>query len=95
MRLSRPRWRQPRPAARRAQLVLFAKLYDVAPDGTKVLQNRLISPVRVGDVTKPVQRDLPGASCTASPTGHRIQLVVAASDVGVRRQHRCRSRSRS
>ena len=36
------------------KLVLFAKVYDVAPDGTKTLQNRLISPVRVADVTKPV-----------------------------------------
>ena len=47
------------------KLVLFAKLYDVAPDGTQTLQNRLISPVRVGDVTKPVDVTLP-AWCSAS-----------------------------
>ena len=45
--------------------MLFAKIYDVAPDGTKMLQNRLISPVRVADVTKPVTSRCP-ASCSAS-----------------------------
>ena len=61
------------------KLVLFAKVYDVAPDGTKTLQHRLISPVRVADVTKPVHVELP-AVVQRFATGHRIQLVVAASD---------------
>jgi putative CocE/NonD family hydrolase len=61
------------------QLVLFAKVYDVAPDGTKVLKNRLISPQRVADVTKPVTLRLPGIVHRFA-TGHRIQVVVAASD---------------
>jgi ABC-2 type transport system ATP-binding protein len=60
-------------------LVLFAKLYDVAPDGTVTLHHRLISPVRVGDVTKPVRVELPGV-VQRVPRGHRIQVVVAASD---------------
>lgn len=61
------------------QLVLFAKIYDIAPDGTKTLHNRLVSPVRVGDVTKPVTITLP-AVVQRFPAGHRIQVVLAASD---------------
>ncbi|QNN51510.1 CocE/NonD family hydrolase [Nocardioides mesophilus] len=61
------------------QLVLFVKLYDVAPDGTPTLKNRLISPVRVGDVTAPVRVTLP-AIVHRLRAGHRLQVVVAASD---------------
>jgi ABC-2 type transport system ATP-binding protein len=61
------------------QLVLFAKVYDVAPDGTKVLKNRLIAPKRVADVNKPVCLALPGIVHRFA-TGHKIQVVVAASD---------------
>lgn len=61
------------------QLVLFAKLYDVAPDGSKVLKNRLISPMRVSDVTKPLTVRLPGVVHRFA-TGHRLQVVIAASD---------------
>ena len=61
------------------QLVLFAKLYDVAPDGTPTLKHRLVSPVRVGDVTKPVRVELPGIVHRVRK-GHRIQVVLAASD---------------
>ncbi|WP_211588530.1 CocE/NonD family hydrolase [Allorhizocola rhizosphaerae] len=61
------------------QLVLFAKLYDVAPDGTISLRHRLISPVRVADVTEPLRIELPGIA-QRWPAGHRIRLVLAASD---------------
>jgi ABC-2 type transport system ATP-binding protein len=61
------------------QLVLFAKLYDVGPDGTISLRNRLVSPVRVADVTGPVHIELPGTVQQWS-AGHRIRLVLAASD---------------
>ena len=61
------------------QLVLFAKVYDVAPDGTKVLKNRLIAPLRVSDVTRTVSLRLPGIVHRFA-TGHRIQVAVAASD---------------
>ncbi|MGZ4458806.1 MAG: CocE/NonD family hydrolase [Nocardioidaceae bacterium] len=61
------------------QLVLFAKVYDVAPDGTPTLQHRLVSPVRVTDVTKPLRVTLPGV-VEHFAKGHRIQVVVAASD---------------
>ena len=68
------------------KLVLFAKLYDIAPDGTKTLQNRLISPVRVRDVTKPVQVTLP-AQVQRFQKGHRLQLVIAASDLAYAGNH--------
>jgi predicted acyl esterase len=61
------------------QLVVFTKLYDVAPDGTITLQHRLVSPVRVADVTRPMRIELPGA-VQRWPAGHRIRIVLAASD---------------
>jgi ABC-2 type transport system ATP-binding protein len=61
------------------QLQVFAKLYDVAPDGTKTLVNRLISPVRVADVTQPVHIELPGIVHRVA-AGHRIELVLASTD---------------
>jgi predicted acyl esterase len=61
------------------QLVLFAKLYDLAPDGTLSLPERIVSPVRVADVTQPVHIQLPGI-VKRWRAGHRIRLVLAASD---------------
>lgn len=67
-------------------LVLFAKVYDIAANGTKTLHNRLISPVRVADVTKPVNIQLPGV-VQRFAAGHRIQVVVAASDAAYAGNH--------
>ncbi|MFH9586294.1 CocE/NonD family hydrolase [Streptomyces luteogriseus] len=75
------------PKAERAQnsadaadkLVLFAKLYDVAPDGTRSLVRRLVAPVRVPDVTKRFTVTLPGI-VHRYETGHRLRFVIAASD---------------
>ena len=61
------------------KLILFAKLYDVAPDGTQTLKGRLVSPVRVPDVTRPLTVELPGVVHRFA-TGHRLRLVIAASD---------------
>jgi predicted acyl esterase len=61
------------------RLILFAKLYDVAPDGTQTLQHRLVSPVRVADVTKAVHVELPGVVQRIKAC-HRIRVVIAASD---------------
>ncbi|MFV0132765.1 CocE/NonD family hydrolase [Streptomyces sp. HMX87] len=61
------------------KLVLFAKLYDVAPDGTRTLVHRLVAPVRVPDVTKPFTVTLPGI-VHRYEEGHRLRFVVAASD---------------
>ncbi|MET9975879.1 CocE/NonD family hydrolase [Streptomyces microflavus] len=75
------------PKAERAQnsgdasdrLVLFAKVYDVAPDGSRTLVNRLVSPVRVPDVTRPFTVELPGI-VHRYEKGHRLEFVIAASD---------------
>lgn len=61
------------------KLVLFAKVYDVAPDGTRKLVNRLVSPVRVPDVTRPFTVELPGV-VHRYEKGHRLEFVIAASD---------------
>nr|WP_231905706.1 CocE/NonD family hydrolase [Streptomyces davaonensis] len=61
------------------KLVLFAKLYDVAPDGTKTLVHRLVAPVRVPDVARPFTVTLPGI-VHRYEQGHRLRFVVAASD---------------
>jgi predicted acyl esterase len=61
------------------QLMAFVKLYDVAPDGTITLANRVISPIRVADVTEPVTVSLPGL-VHRFPKGHTLRLVVSLSD---------------
>jgi ABC-2 type transport system ATP-binding protein len=61
------------------QLQVFAKLYDLAPDGSKTLVHKLISPVRVADVTQSVHIELPAVVHQVAP-GHRLQLVLASTD---------------
>jgi putative CocE/NonD family hydrolase len=61
------------------RLVLFAKLYDEAPDGTRTLVHRLVAPVRVPDVTESFTVTLPGI-VHRYEQGHRLRLVIAASD---------------
>jgi len=61
------------------KLMLFAKLYDVAPDGSRTLVKDLVSAVRVPDVTAPVRITLPGV-VHRFDVGHRPELVLAASD---------------
>jgi predicted acyl esterase len=80
VRISAPVAAQSQAAGPAGKLVLFTKLYDVAPDGTQTLQYRLISPVRVKDVTKPLQVDLPGVA-QRFPAGHKIRLVIAGGDL--------------
>ncbi|MEI5097632.1 alpha/beta fold hydrolase [Streptomyces sp. PmtG] len=75
------------PRAERAQgsgdaadkLVLFVKLYDVAPDGTRTLVHRLVAPARVPDVRRPFTVRLPGI-VHRYDKGHRLRFVIAASD---------------
>ncbi|WP_199257047.1 alpha/beta fold hydrolase [Tomitella fengzijianii] len=63
--------------------VVFAKLYDVAPDGTATLIDGLVSPVRVLDPSQPVTVDM-RAIVHRIDTGHRLRLVVAGGDVNYR-----------
>ncbi|MFI0259341.1 CocE/NonD family hydrolase [Streptomyces sp. NPDC017056] len=61
------------------RLVLFLKLYDIAPNGGKTLIHRQVAPVRVPDVTREFTVDLP-AIVHRFERGHRLRFVLAASD---------------
>jgi putative CocE/NonD family hydrolase len=66
------------------ELVAFAKLYDIGPDGTPVeLPHRLVSPVRIADVTQPVTIELPGIVHRFT-AGHRLAVVLAGGDMAYR-----------
>jgi ABC-2 type transport system ATP-binding protein len=65
------------------QLVLFAKLYDVAADGTETLVHNLIAPVRVSDPAKPLHITLP-AVVHQFQTGHAIRIMLASGDLNYR-----------
>jgi len=60
-------------------LVAFVKLYDVAPDGTKTLPWRLVAPIRVADLSKPVEVALPSIVHRFAKR-HRIELAVSLTD---------------
>jgi ABC-2 type transport system ATP-binding protein len=64
-------------------LVVFAKIYDVAPDGTASLINGLIAPARIADVEEPVQITLPGIVHRFA-AGDRIRVVIAGGDLNYR-----------
>ncbi|MER5208563.1 alpha/beta fold hydrolase [Streptomyces sp. NPDC002825] len=64
--------------------VLFAKVYDVGPDGRQqVLPAQLVAPVRVegAKAGKSVTVTLPAIDHEVE-AGHRLRLVVAATDLG-------------
>lgn len=61
------------------ELQMFVKVYDVAPNGDLTLVHRLVAPVRVADDAGAVHVLLPGI-VHRFPKGHRIELVVAATD---------------
>ncbi|MFB7178881.1 alpha/beta fold hydrolase [Streptomyces sp. NPDC056257] len=64
--------------------VLFGKVYDVGPDGQQqVLPNQLVVPVRVENAQQgvSVKLSLPAID-HAAVAGHRLRLVVAATDLG-------------
>jgi predicted acyl esterase len=83
LRLSSPVAEQTQLTGPAGQLLLFAKIYDVAPDGSTVLVHRLVSPARVPDVTRPVTIELPGV-VHRYEAGHRLSVVVAATDAAYR-----------
>lgn len=64
--------------------VLFAKVYDVGPDGRQqVLPAQLVTPVRVADAGRgrTVDLTLPAVDHEVA-AGHRLRLVLAATDLG-------------
>jgi ABC-2 type transport system ATP-binding protein len=65
------------------ELQLFAKIYDVAPNGSINLVRRLVAPVRVLDASKAIHVSLPGIVHRFAK-GHRLELVIAATDSGYR-----------
>ncbi|MFP1627054.1 alpha/beta fold hydrolase [Streptomyces sp. 5K101] len=71
-------------AADRGDAVLFGKVYDVGPDGRQqVLPAQLVAPVRVEDAATPrkVTLTLPAVDHEVD-TGHRLRLVLSATDLG-------------
>ncbi|CAM3849332.1 CocE/NonD family hydrolase [Nocardioides marinus] len=65
------------------QLVLFVKVVDVAPDGTRRLINGLEAPVRVPDVDRRFTVTLPGI-VHRFERGHQLELVVAGGTLNYR-----------
>jgi predicted acyl esterase len=61
------------------QPTLYAKLLDVAPDGSVTLIRRLVAPVRVPSTAAPVRLYLPGLVHRFA-AGHRLRLVLASTD---------------
>ncbi|MFD8291307.1 alpha/beta fold hydrolase, partial [Streptomyces lavendulae] len=64
--------------------VLFGKVYDVGPDGRQqVLPGQLVAPVRVEDAGqgRSVALRLPAIDHSVQ-AGHRLRVVVAATDLG-------------
>ncbi|MFD7903742.1 alpha/beta fold hydrolase [Kitasatospora sp. NPDC059747] len=68
--------------ADRPDAVLFAKLYDVGPDGKAQLPQQLAAPLRVtgADAGRTVTVALPAVDHTF-PAGHRLRLVLASTDL--------------
>ena len=62
-------------------LIVFAKVYDVAPDGTTVLIGRQVAPVRVpgGQLAHAVDIRLP-AMAHLFAKGHAVRFALSASD---------------
>ncbi|MER8182552.1 alpha/beta fold hydrolase [Kitasatospora sp. NPDC094015] len=70
--------------ADRPDAVLFAKLYDLAPDGKQSLPQQLVAPLRVTGADAPggraVDITLPAVDHTFE-SGHRLRLVLASTDL--------------
>ena len=61
--------------------VLFAKLYDVGPGGRTSLPHQLVAPLRVARTGSTATVELPAIDHEFA-TGHRLRLVLAATDLG-------------
>ncbi|MEE4490022.1 alpha/beta fold hydrolase [Streptomyces sp. BE230] len=70
--------------AEQGDAVLFGKVYDVSPDGKQqVLPSQLVAPYRIapGQQGKPIELTLPAVDHELD-SGHRLRLVLAATDLG-------------
>ncbi|MGW2591151.1 alpha/beta fold hydrolase [Streptomyces sp. NPDC001515] len=70
--------------AEQGDAVLFGKVYDVSPDGKQQrLPAQLVAPYRITPAQqgKPVELTLPAVD-HAFDAGHRLRLVLAATDLG-------------
>ncbi|MFC4605302.1 alpha/beta fold hydrolase [Rhodococcus kronopolitis] len=65
------------------QALLFAKLYDVSPQGSRTLPGGAVSAIRIPDAPAgqavPISVTLPGIAHQV-PEGHHLELVLAATD---------------
>ncbi|MGA5700306.1 alpha/beta fold hydrolase [Peterkaempfera bronchialis] len=70
--------------ADRPDAVLFAKLYDVAPDGTRSLPQQLVAPLRITGADAPQGRTaevlLPAVDHEFA-AGHRMLVVLSTTDL--------------
>jgi hypothetical protein len=79
VRLTAPQIAAAQTSSPAGKLQLFAKLFDVAPNGSRTLVKNLVSAARVPDVTKPVGITRPGIVHRLDE-GHSVQLVQSAAD---------------
>jgi hypothetical protein len=80
VRLAAPTFEPSQGQSPSGKLVLFAKLLDVDPaSGSATLPRDLLSAVRVADVTKPVEIELPGIAHRFAK-GHVMRLTIATSN---------------
>jgi predicted acyl esterase len=70
---------RPRPE----QLIVFARIIDVAPDGTRTTVGSQIAPIRIPNPREPITVDLPDIVHEFTP-GHRIELVIAGGSTNYR-----------
>ncbi|HEX4723438.1 MAG TPA: CocE/NonD family hydrolase [Pseudonocardiaceae bacterium] len=61
------------------QAILFAKLYDIAPNGTRTLPGAAVAPIRIDSLPTDVTVTLAGIVQPVQ-SGHRLQLVVSTTD---------------
>jgi hypothetical protein len=65
------------------QLVLFTKVYDVAPDGSESLVHNLIASVRIADPSNAIHITLP-AIVRRFAVGHAVRIMLAGGDLNYR-----------
>lgn len=78
--LQAPAFVQSQESGPSGQLILFAKIYDVGPDGTQELPNRLVAPVRILDVSQRLRISFP-TLVYRFEAGHSLRMVLAQGDL--------------